>query len=659
MAEKPLPLIAAAAPDEADSGLYRPTLSLIMIVKNEAENLPHLLEPLQDKFDQIAIVDTGSDDGTPDIARKYGAEVYFFPWINDFSAARNASISHARCDWCFWLDGDDRMAPEEVDLIRKIIVRYPKKDAAFFCRLRSYGSSWTGDQNLMQIRLFPNLPGIAFEGAVHERVGDSILQLGIRLEHCPVEIVHTGYVDPSVMPAKFERNLELMNRMLEQNPNDISARFQLIMQLVPMNRSEDALREVDELARVLDEETSHPSNDFYRFLLIKGIVVSHSGDLETAKNCYLRIIELHPELGVGHYLLARVYFDEREWKPMMDHILKAEYHGIQLDAIPIPMAQAYFDLASMRAAYYMHHEKWVLAAQEFRKALVINSEYVNYYVMMGNAYLRDENLERASASFEMGLDVYRAVMKRLTGHAPTNLPKGVRAGTLEEMTEKQRQDALTSLYDGVAICLMRLNRLTKARTVLEEGVRTLPGSPVLALRFVEWMLRMKRRDGATRWANQTLELAEESLKVYESVVNIHLLFGQPGDALPWLRRLWRQFPEQWDAALIAVLTALQTGNWLAAREQLGEMLDVLADAGAPDAKSWDRDWRLDHPLFDCFADTETWTKRLEKDSEPETTDEPFVPDKAKARAEKNATIAAAIREVLRQTLPLMAHSSAS
>lgn len=667
MAEKPLPLSiepvndssALKGVDERDVDLYRPTLSLIMIVKNEADNLPELLGPLQGKFDQIVVVDTGSDDGTPEVARRYGAEVYFFPWINDFSAARNESIRHARCDWCFWLDGDDRMDPDEVDLIRKIIIRYPKKDSAFFCRLRSYGASWTGDQNLMQIRLFPNVPGIGFEGAVHERIGDSILALGIRLEHCPVEVVHTGYVDPAIMPAKFERNLELMNRMLEKNPDDVSTRFQLIMQLVPMGRIEESKREIETLAKVLDEKTSFPANDFYRFLLIKGIVCAHDDDPEGAKRCYERILELHPDLGVAHYLLARAYYDERDWKPMMDHILKAEYHGIQLDAIPIPMTQAYFDLASMRAAYYLNEGKWVLAAQEFRKALNINAEFVNYYVTMGNAYLRDDNVERALHSFETGLDVYRAVMERIAKYDETKLPKGFRGGTVEEMSEQERHDALASLYDGIAICLMKQARLTKARTVLEEAVKALPKNATLALRFVEWMLRMKRRDGATRWANRTLELAEDSRVVYGAVVNIYLLYGQAGDALPWLRRLWRRFPHQWDSSLIAVLTALQTGNWVVAREQLGEMLDYLIETGVAEAKDWGRDWQRDHPLLDYFADIEAWTARLEKDSDSETGSEPFVPSQAKPQAEKMAAIATAIREVLRQALPLMAYSPVS
>ena len=69
-----------------------PTLALAMIVKDEEKDLPALLESVKGVFDEIVIVDTGSTDGTKEIAKKYGAKVHDFPWIDDFAAARNFSF---------------------------------------------------------------------------------------------------------------------------------------------------------------------------------------------------------------------------------------------------------------------------------------------------------------------------------------------------------------------------------------------------------------------------------------------------------------------------------------------------------------------------------------------------------------------------------------
>lgn len=83
------------------------TVSLCMIVKNEESVLSRCLDSVQDIFDEIIIVDTGSTDQTREIAAEHGAKVYQFQWIDDFAAARNESFSKASMDYCMWLDADD------------------------------------------------------------------------------------------------------------------------------------------------------------------------------------------------------------------------------------------------------------------------------------------------------------------------------------------------------------------------------------------------------------------------------------------------------------------------------------------------------------------------------------------------------------------------
>lgn len=87
----------------------RPTLSLTMIVKNEAENLPRLARSVEGCWNEWIVVDTGSTDNTVEIAKSLGATVYHFDWINDFSAARNFALSKVKTDYAYWLDGDDEL----------------------------------------------------------------------------------------------------------------------------------------------------------------------------------------------------------------------------------------------------------------------------------------------------------------------------------------------------------------------------------------------------------------------------------------------------------------------------------------------------------------------------------------------------------------------
>lgn len=58
-------------------------VSLCMIVKNEEEYLPKCLKSIKDIVDEIIVVDTGSTDKTVEIAKSYGAKIYYFKWNNN------------------------------------------------------------------------------------------------------------------------------------------------------------------------------------------------------------------------------------------------------------------------------------------------------------------------------------------------------------------------------------------------------------------------------------------------------------------------------------------------------------------------------------------------------------------------------------------------
>lgn len=88
------------------------TLSLAMIVKNEDQVLGRVLAQARRFCDELVIVDTGSTDGTVELAKSFGARVLHFDWIDDFAAARNFAFDHCTGDWIIWLDADD-VIPEQ------------------------------------------------------------------------------------------------------------------------------------------------------------------------------------------------------------------------------------------------------------------------------------------------------------------------------------------------------------------------------------------------------------------------------------------------------------------------------------------------------------------------------------------------------------------
>lgn len=96
------------------------SISLCMIVKNEQAVLARCLDSVRQAVDEIILVDTGSTDQTTEIARRYTDKIFHFPWINDFSAARNFAYEQATMDYQLWLDADDVLPPEELQKLLRL-----------------------------------------------------------------------------------------------------------------------------------------------------------------------------------------------------------------------------------------------------------------------------------------------------------------------------------------------------------------------------------------------------------------------------------------------------------------------------------------------------------------------------------------------------------
>jgi|SaaInl4_135m_RNA_FD_contig_121_40692_length_9348_multi_5_in_0_out_0_2 glycosyltransferase involved in cell wall biosynthesis len=613
----------------------RPTLSLIMIVRDEEENIPAVLGPMQGKFDEIIVVDTGSVDRTVELAREHGATVHFFEWIHNFSAARNESIRHATGDWLFWLDADDRMAANEVDRLRALIALHPEGDVAYYCHLRSLGSSWTSEQNLLQVRLFPNLPGVAFVGEVHERLTESLRDRGVRIEPSSVEIVHVGYMDADVLPEKYARNLDIMNRMLEENPRELQTRYQLIMQLAAMGRVDETLEQLSTLGEHV-AEVSSDVDKIYRYLLLKGIVHRNFGDPDAAREAYEEVIATFPTMGVTHYLIATILYEEGKWEEMRAHLLKAEYHGISIDAVPIPLARVLFDMSAMMAMYYRRGSQWILAAQEFRKALALQEEYLPYYHEMANCYVKAGAHDRAVSALTTAIRVHDTAVDRIAnGRSPERLTAGTAAtGTVSELSPEARTECLAALYRGLAQTLMTLDRRAAAQAAIEEGLRRIPESAGLMACYVDWLLRARRVDGALKWTEKLIEAGDGSAASYEGVINLYLQHGASKEAAALLRRFWQAHPSKWDAALVCLLSSLQAGDTAFADDTTADIGQRLVELGVG-GDDWPRTLAADHPLFAHFTSAVEW---LRPDEVPD--------DDVVAYAEKLAAIASAMHQLV-------------
>jgi (heptosyl)LPS beta-1,4-glucosyltransferase len=88
-----------------------PSISAVLIVKNEANKLPDCLKSLS-WADEIIVLDSGSSDDTLSIAEAFSAKVFVNTDWQGFGVQRERAASLATGDWIFMIDADERVTPE-------------------------------------------------------------------------------------------------------------------------------------------------------------------------------------------------------------------------------------------------------------------------------------------------------------------------------------------------------------------------------------------------------------------------------------------------------------------------------------------------------------------------------------------------------------------
>ena len=147
-----------------------PKVSVIIITKNEADNIRACLESVA-WADEKIVVDSGSSDATMPICRELGAQVHVHDWLG-FGMQKNRALSYATCEWVFSIDADERVTP---DLQAQIIqaMNDETKNGFYVPRLSQFcgqfvkHSGWYPDYVL---RLFRRTKARFSEDIVHERV---------------------------------------------------------------------------------------------------------------------------------------------------------------------------------------------------------------------------------------------------------------------------------------------------------------------------------------------------------------------------------------------------------------------------------------------------------------------------------------------------------
>lgn len=219
-----------------------PKLSACLIARNEAGNIGPCIDTIRRGVDEVVVLDTGSEDGTPEIARAAGARVVEDPsllievdgvrYLSDFAEARNRCLAAAQGDWALIVDADHRYVWPALDAIRATLrttdsntltlwYHNAAKRDAMPAHVVS-GKARVGKPYGALAVIRRSLPGPWYRGVIHETVSEWEEAHG-----APRSVVERSRVaDYSHIPdvrrekAKDRRNIVLLERAVALNPTD-------------------------------------------------------------------------------------------------------------------------------------------------------------------------------------------------------------------------------------------------------------------------------------------------------------------------------------------------------------------------------------------------------------------------------------------------------
>jgi tetratricopeptide (TPR) repeat protein len=380
------------------------TISLCMIVKNEETMLAQCLESVSGVVDEIIIVDTGSQDSTVEIAKRYGARVYHHPWEDNFSLARNQSLRYATCDWIFILDADEVLTKGDHAKLRQA-THIPDLSVVSVSVHNKHPLTGEHASFLPSVRLWRRKLNLYYEGIVHNQL---MLPQAETVLRADVKLTHYGYgLDKEMMKRKFARSKALLLKQLDENPDNAFANFNYSQILrdeqhpVPPEVCREILEHSERAVRNTDPEHLRERHVHLMALDQMTLAYFYLKEYDRAVECARQVLAVDPGYLDALFALASSYAGNRDF----DRAIPAFHSYIDAADKYNPGAQTLnvimIRVADQASAYFrlgLIHEETRQNEQAiycFKKALDYKPDYADAPTHLAMLHFRGNDFESA------------------------------------------------------------------------------------------------------------------------------------------------------------------------------------------------------------------------------------------------------------------------
>jgi glycosyltransferase involved in cell wall biosynthesis len=303
------------------------SISVCLIVKNEAQLIGNCLRSIRGIAGEMVVVDTGSRDGTAEIAHSLGARVIRHRWDGNYAHARNVYLEAARGRWILALDGDESIARRDLPTIERLVRR--RSFNGYELTVRNYTDTYdlmwkwsandgtyrkeerfsrcAGSMRTKVLRLFRKLPGLHYEtvsDSAHTSALPSLKQHAGRIETREDVIIHHFQClkgDGRFLASKQRRRLQAELDLVRRRPRETYPYLNAARTLFAQQRDDEAVRYLSRALRV--------DPHFHDAHQLLGMIHLENGRLTAAERHLVRATEIDPRSADAWALLGMVYVE--------------------------------------------------------------------------------------------------------------------------------------------------------------------------------------------------------------------------------------------------------------------------------------------------------------------------------------------------------------
>lgn len=294
------------------------------------------------------------------------------------------------------MDCDERVLnPEKLNNVKK---NAKASTGGWIINLTSDSDRKSGSKDIYKsalLRIVRNHPKIRFSGIIHEQILDPILELNLKIEKTDIDIYHSGYnLSKEQMTKKQERNLILLKKALENDPNDPHNLHHFGKTLLALGNKMEALENLQKAIDFSEKDSAVHTQS----LNFGSIAAYQLAKIDLAESLAVESLKIVEEQAFAHYVLGEIENDRKNWNKSLGHyekmheyILNPSLKAKIIGDYNLPEEQIYFRYGRANVALKNYND----AEKAFLKAIEINPKISNNIVGLANINFNRGNLDRA------------------------------------------------------------------------------------------------------------------------------------------------------------------------------------------------------------------------------------------------------------------------